>query len=261
MSTYAASQLIWESGALLERTCLARRLAGTGAERGFPAAQLLSAVSLVVAGRDQGGVSRSRQHRRTLRPCGAQPLVRNPAPERGVAEILRQADHASRLHPVQRLPARPLRLPVLYGRRRSHLRSHHPAQQRRPDHMGKRRRGLLALPSAQGQSDAAAGADVSAAAAIRADGAPVAPQRPAVPAELSARQLARLSLLGYRAGSVVSPQANPALPGPARRQRISRSPRRIPDRKRPRRTTSSTSGILGRQGFRGLPESFGLRRR
>src|SRR5262249_17353415 len=56
---HAASQLTWGSGALLERTCLAGRLAGIGAERGFPAAELLSAVSLVVAGRDQGGVSRS----------------------------------------------------------------------------------------------------------------------------------------------------------------------------------------------------------
>src|SRR5207247_3929028 len=66
MSTHAASQLIWGPGALLERTCLARRLAGSGAERGLPAAELLSAVSLVVAGRDQGGVSRSRQPRRAL---------------------------------------------------------------------------------------------------------------------------------------------------------------------------------------------------
>src|SRR6202140_264528 len=102
MSTRAASQLIWGPGALLERTCVARWLAGTGAECGLPAAQLLSAVSLVVAGRDQGGVSRSRQHRRTLRPRGAQPLVRDPAAERGVAEILRQAVDPSRLHPVQR---------------------------------------------------------------------------------------------------------------------------------------------------------------
>src|SRR5882762_9127511 len=90
---HAASQLAWESGALLERTRLARRLAGTGSERGFPAAELLPAVSLVVAGRDQGGVSRSRQHRRTLRPRGAQPELRDPVAERGVAQILRQADH------------------------------------------------------------------------------------------------------------------------------------------------------------------------
>src|ERR1700730_7226882 len=115
MSTHAASQRIWRPGALLERTCLARWLAGTGAECGFPAAQLLSALALVVAGRDQGGVPRPRQYRRALRPCGAQPLLRDPAAERGVAEILRQADHASRLHPVQRVPARSLRLPVLLG--------------------------------------------------------------------------------------------------------------------------------------------------
>src|SRR5882757_10533953 len=109
---------MWGSGALLERTCLARRLAGIGAECGFPAAELLSAVSLVVAGRDQGGVSRPRQYRRALRPRGAQPLVRNSAAERGVAEILCAPLDASRLHPVQRVPARPLRLPILLGRRR-----------------------------------------------------------------------------------------------------------------------------------------------
>src|SRR5579862_2524624 len=109
MSTHAASQLIWGPGALLERTCLARRLAGTGAECGLPAAQLLSAVAMVVAGCDQGGVPRPGQYRRALRPCGAQPVVRDSTAERGVAEILRQADHASRLHPVQRVLARPLR--------------------------------------------------------------------------------------------------------------------------------------------------------
>src|SRR4029450_6453811 len=93
---HAASQLTWGSGALLERTCLAGRLAGTGAERGFPAAELLPAVSLVVAGPDQGGIPRPRQYRRALRSRGAQPDFRDAAPERGVAEILRQADHASR---------------------------------------------------------------------------------------------------------------------------------------------------------------------
>src|SRR5436853_2574871 len=99
MQAHAALQLTWGSGALLERTRLARRLAGTGAECGFPAAELLPAVSLVVAGRDQGGVSRSRQHRRTLRSRGAQPELRDPASERGVAEVVRQAEHAPRLHP------------------------------------------------------------------------------------------------------------------------------------------------------------------
>src|ERR1700712_4727484 len=83
---------IWGPGALLERTCLARRLAGSGAQCRLPAAELLSAVSLVVAGRDQGGVPRPRQHRRTLRPGGTQPFVRDSAAERCIAEILRQAD-------------------------------------------------------------------------------------------------------------------------------------------------------------------------
>ena len=45
-------------------------------------------------------------------------------------------------------------------------------------------------------------ADVSVAETVPAERAAPAPQRPAVPAELSARKLAGLSLLGYGAGSV-----------------------------------------------------------
>ena len=44
--------------------------------------------------------------------------------------------------------------------------------------------------------------DVAVADAVPADGASPAPERAAVPAELSARKLARLSLLGYRAGAL-----------------------------------------------------------
>src|SRR5205085_8432243 len=98
MSTHAASQLIWGPGALLERTCLARRLAGTGAECGFPAAELLPAIAVVVAGRDQGGDSRPRQHRRALLLRSEQHVVRNLASERGVSEIVRQVVNASRFH-------------------------------------------------------------------------------------------------------------------------------------------------------------------
>src|SRR6202165_2606317 len=68
--------------------------------------------------------------------------------------------------------------------------------------MGKCGRRLFAVQSSQGKPDAAAGADVSAPTPVRADGAPTAPQRETVPAELSARQLARLFILGYRARSV-----------------------------------------------------------
>src|SRR5437879_6998643 len=68
--------------------------------------------------------------------------------------------------------------------------------------MGKCGRRVFTVQSAQGQPDAAAGADVSKAISVRADGASAAPQRPAVSAELSARQLARLFILGYRTRSV-----------------------------------------------------------
>src|SRR5204863_4483062 len=98
MSTHAASQRIWRSGALLERACLARRLAGTGAECGLPAAELLPAVAMVLAGRDQGGVPRPRQHRRALRQGGEKSELRDPAAERRFTEILCQTDHPPRLH-------------------------------------------------------------------------------------------------------------------------------------------------------------------
>ena len=54
----------------------------------------------------------------------------------------------------------------------------------------------------KGNMTMARGAHVAFADAVPADGASSAPQRPAVSAQLSARQLARLSLLGYRTGSV-----------------------------------------------------------
>src|SRR5712671_5202195 len=61
---------------------------------------------------------------------------------------------------------------------------------------------MLALQSAQGQPDTAGGPHVPDPDAVPAHGAPPASQRPVVPAELPARQLARLSLLGQRAGAV-----------------------------------------------------------
>src|SRR6202011_2766252 len=73
---------------------------------------------------------------------------------------------------------------------------------RRPHDLEQRRRRVLALQSPQGQPDAGRVEDVALAAAVPADGATPAPQGPAVSAHLPARQLARLSLWGYRARSV-----------------------------------------------------------
>src|SRR5258708_3304827 len=61
---------------------------------------------------------------------------------------------------------------------------------------------MLALQSAQGQPDVAGGRHVPDPDAVPARGTPPASQGPVVPAELPARQLARLSLLGQRAGAV-----------------------------------------------------------
>ncbi len=70
---------------------------------------------------------------------------------------------ASGLHAVQRVPARPLRLPILRRARRPDLRSSAAALARRPHDLGQRRRRLLAVQSAQGQSDAGRMQDVAVA--------------------------------------------------------------------------------------------------
>ena len=88
---------------------------------------------------------------------GAQPEPRDEAAERGLAQDLREAFDPSGLHAVQRVPARPLLLPVLRLARRSHLRPSAAALARRPHHLDQRGRRLLALQSAQGQHDAAGG--------------------------------------------------------------------------------------------------------
>src|SRR5947209_1322298 len=68
---------------------------------------------------------------------------------------------------------------------------------RRPYHLGQRGRRLLRLQSQEGQPDAAGIRHVAGADAVPAERAPFAQERPAVSAELSARKLAGLSLLGF----------------------------------------------------------------
>jgi hypothetical protein len=86
--------------------------------------------------------------------------------------------------------------------RRPDLRSPAAALTRRAHDVGQCGGGLLALQSHEGQPDPHRSQDVARPDAVPAERAPSAPQWPAVPAELSARQLARLSLLGYRARSM-----------------------------------------------------------
>src|SRR5258707_10261908 len=85
---------------------------------------------------------------------------------------------------------------------------------------------MLAMQPAQGQPDSSGGPHVPDPDAVPAHGTPPASQWPIVPAELSARQLARLSLLGQRAGAVseglgrmpVRPKHLASLPGRGRRE-------------------------------------------
>src|SRR4051794_26891024 len=186
-------------------------MARVGAQRGFPAAQLLSALTLVMAGRHQGRLPRAREHRRAVRQAGALAEPGDEAAERGVAQDLREAFDPSGVHALQRVSARQVLLPVLRHARRAHLRPPAAALARWADNVGQRGRGLLALQSEEGQHDAARSGHASLADAVPAERAAPAPQWPAVPAQLSARYLARLSLLGYRAGAVILrgwPRAN-----------------------------------------------------
>ena len=84
--------------------------------------------------------------------------------------------------------------------------------------LGQHRHRLHPLQPAQGQPPAARMRHAAGRQAGGADGAPAAPQRPDVPAELPAPVLARLSLLGRRAGSVAVGGLRPgralALPHP-----------------------------------------------
>src|ERR1700746_1144700 len=89
------------------------QLPGFGAERGFSAAELFSAFTMVVAGCDQGGIARTGQHHRSLRRLRTQPFAGNATAERRLSEGIRAGRPPPGVHPVQRLPARSVYLPVL----------------------------------------------------------------------------------------------------------------------------------------------------
>src|SRR5208283_5272672 len=183
--------------------CLAAELSGAGSQRRFSPLELLPPVSLGLAGRDQGGVSRPRQHRLALRQSGQKPVLRDAAAVGRIAQGLRAAITPAGLHALQRVLARPLHLPILRRARRADLRPRHAALQGRRDDLGERGRRLLALQPAQGGPAALGSAYDADAEALRAVDLGSSPQRPAVPAQLSARKLDGLSLLGLGARALM----------------------------------------------------------
>ena len=190
-------------GASLERARVAERFSGPGAQRGFPSAELLPAVAVVLAGRDQGGVPRAREHRRQLRPRGAQPELRDEAAERGLAQDLREAVDATRPSPGSTCSCATAS-PASIAATRDDLTFDHLLPRSRGGHTTWDNVVAACSPCnlRKGSLTPAEAGDVAVADAVPADGASPAPQRPAVPAELSARELARLSLLGYRTRAV-----------------------------------------------------------
>src|SRR5579871_2231314 len=76
--------------------------------------------------------------------------------------------------------------------------------------MGKRRDGVRRVQSAQGLAVTARVRNVSALLSASADNLGVAGQRAGVPAELPARELARLPVLGQRTGELTLKYTSPA---------------------------------------------------
>ena len=136
----------------------ARRLPRVGAQRRLPPPQLLPAVDLALAGNGQGDLSRAGAGAVPLRSGGALAVVGAAAAERGRAQGVHPAEPPPAVHPVQRVPARPLQLPVL---RRwppdlgADLRSPGAALARRHDQLGQRGHRVHRLQSHQGQPPAA----------------------------------------------------------------------------------------------------------
>ena len=133
---------------------------------------------------------------------GSKSELRDPAPFGGFAQKLCKTLPPSCLHPFQCLSSRPLQLPILRLPRRSDLRPSRPPLEGRHHDLEKCRRRLFELQSAQGRSAPRRGAHVAGADALSTDSQRSAPERPPVSAQLSARKLDGLSLLGFGLGAV-----------------------------------------------------------
>jgi hypothetical protein len=181
---------------------LAGSMSGACPQRRLPAPELLSLVTVELAGHAEGCVPGSRQHCLRIRNRGAQPDGGVPPALGCLAQDLCAALAPSGFHAVQRVPARQVRLPVLRRQGRTNVRPCDSPLQGRSHVMGKCRRGVLLLQPHQGRQDARGRQDVPAAEALRADRERPAPQWQAVSAELPAQQLDGLSVLGYGTGDV-----------------------------------------------------------
>ncbi|CAA7621244.1 hypothetical protein MTBUT4_380054 [Magnetospirillum sp. UT-4] len=203
----------------------AGKLSRPGAECRFPAAQLFPALAVVLAGGGEGGRFRARQRGLRIRARGPLAQLGHAPAQRHLAERVHPGGPAPGLHPLQRVPARPLRLPVLRRRAagpRPDLRPRGAPRPGRAHHLGQRGRRLQPVQPEEGRPAAAPGRHASAPLADRALDLRAAGERPLVPAQLPAPVLARLPVLGHRAGAVLvscpraaalPPPSNPLIPG------------------------------------------------
>src|SRR3954451_5666777 len=190
------------------RHAAVERLSGPRPERRLPAAELLPAVGLELAGGRQGHLPRPRRGGLALRPGDPLARLRDAAAERRGAQAVRTPGPPAAVHAVQRLSTRPLQLPVLpqgLPGERADLRPPGPPLARREDELDQHPHRLHPLQPAQGQPPASRVRDAAGDKAVRADLPPAPSQRPLVPAGLPAPELARLPLLGRRARPVTPP--------------------------------------------------------
>ena len=138
-------------------------------------------------------------------------VVRSPSTAMRLPSVIAlrgvcSAAGSRRLHPVQRLPPRSLPLPVLRRPappRRTDVRSRPTARGRRSDVLDEHRGGLQSLATRGRTASTSSRCGSRSSRRSTTHGGPAS-----VPAELSARDLARLSVLGRRAREVTAPAAS-----------------------------------------------------
>ena len=175
-------------------------LSGAGPQRGLSSAELFPAVAVVVAGRDQGRLPRPREHRRRIRAHRALASFEMKLPSVvSLKSYVRPARHPAFTRFNVFLRDR-FECQYCGCARGPDVRSSRPALARRAHDLGQCGDGLRRLQSSEGRTARPSHRHASAALSAQADDQRIAQQRPPVSAQLSARILGGLSLLGQRSG-------------------------------------------------------------
>src|SRR3546814_1852590 len=128
---------------------------------------------------------------------------------------MRISDWSSDVCSSDLVPARPVRLPILRVGQGTDLRPCDPAPAGRADELGECHHRLCAVQSEEGRPHPGPGAYAHPPPALASDELAIAGQRPRLSAQLPARKLDRLAVLGCRTGRIGHRTANPVMPAKA----------------------------------------------